>query len=64
MTEKLDPYYTNSTMISLDVIKLCFFAMCLMNLSCLMGDINSAYIQAFANEKVYTICGPVFGKRQ
>ena len=36
----------------------------MMGLECLTGDINSAYIQAYTKEKVYTIAGPEFGELQ
>ena len=64
MTGKLDPEETVSTMVALDTIKLCFVAMELMKLDCLAGDINSAYIQAYTKEKVYTYAGPEFGRQE
>ncbi len=61
MTETLDTEETTSTMVLLDTIFLAFIASSLMELECLTGDINNAYILAYTQELVYTIAGPEFG---
>ena len=38
-----------------------FISAGLQDLTCLTGDINSAYFQAYTRELVYTIAGPEFG---
>ena len=64
MTEKLDFEEATSSMIRLDTVKVLFMTLYTMGLKCLMGDINSAYIQAYTKEKIYTIAGPEFGPLQ
>ena len=47
MTETLDTEQTTSIMVSLDIIFMFFISAGLQDLTCLTGDINSAYIQAY-----------------
>ena len=62
MTEKLDFEEVTSSMVRFENILLAFIAMMTMitKLKCLMGDVNSAYIQAYTKEMVYAIAGPEF----
>jgi len=62
MTPKVEPEYTTSTMVSLDIIKLLFIAADLQGLQCCAADVTNAYIQAYTKEKIYTIAGPEFGE--
>ena len=63
MTEKLDFEEVTSSMVRFENILLAFIAMMTMitKLKCLMGDVNSAYIQAYTKEMVYAVAGPEFG---
>ncbi len=52
-------YY--SGVIELETIRILFAIAIIACLKCVAGDVASAYIQAFTNEKVYTIAGQEFG---
>ena len=63
MIDKLDFEEVTSSMVRFENIILAFIAMLTMKtrLKCLMGDVNSAYIQAYTREMVYAVAGPEFG---
>jgi hypothetical protein len=59
MTEKLSFEEVSSSMVQLGTLKLKFLSLLMMGfLSCLMGDVNHACIQANINELVHAVAGP------
>ena len=61
-TEKLEFEEVTSSMVRLDTVKIAFMTPLLLgHVKPLMGDINSAYIQAMTKELIATIAGKEFG---
>jgi hypothetical protein len=56
-----DPEDGHAVMADLETVRLAIVAAALFDLKIYAADVSHAYIQAFTNEKVYTVAGPEFG---
>jgi hypothetical protein len=57
-----EPEDGHAIMADLETVRLAIVAAALFKLKIFAADVSHAYIQAYTNEKVYTIAGPKFGQ--